>query len=212
MASTKEEIIKAAVELFSEKGYDQTTIRDICRRAKANIAAVNYHFKCKTGLGEAVIEHLYENVRNQQQHFFDAEDITNEQEWKEAIYKFIFGFISNPEEYRNFFRMQLIFRELNNPSELFAKMFKKYLAPLQKQLIRYIRMGLPEDASEEKVLMWFITIMSQCVMFRKRLGVEMEIATIDLSQSEQAQEVAKHISGTVFMGLNYRKIKNENFI
>ena len=62
MGSTREHILKSAVELFGEKGFDNTTIRDICKHADANIAAVNYHFKGKIGLGEAVIELLFENT------------------------------------------------------------------------------------------------------------------------------------------------------
>ena len=66
MSSTQEHILKAAVELFSEKGFANTTTRDICKHADANVAAVNYHFKGKSGLGDAVVDLLFENVK-----FFD---------------------------------------------------------------------------------------------------------------------------------------------
>ena len=59
MSSTREDILKAGTELFCEKGFDKTTVRDICNQAKANVAAVNYHFKGKIGLGEAVVDHLF---------------------------------------------------------------------------------------------------------------------------------------------------------
>lgn len=206
MASTQEEILKAGIELFSEKGYEQTTIRDICNRANANVAAVNYHFKGKIGLGEAVIDHLFEYAIEQQKEFLQKQRIENEKEWKKAIYNFIYEFISDrdKEEYRNYHRMQLIFREINNPSALFGKMFAKYMAPFQKQLIQYIKMGLPADATKEEVAMWFITIMSQCVMFRKKMDVQMEIETIDFSNSGNVKKVAKHIAQTVYDGLKYR--------
>ncbi|MBW2127416.1 MAG: helix-turn-helix transcriptional regulator [Deltaproteobacteria bacterium] len=34
----------SACEVFAEKGYRAATIADICGRAKANVAAVNYYF------------------------------------------------------------------------------------------------------------------------------------------------------------------------
>ena len=207
MGTTRDHILKSAVELFSEKGFDQTTIRDICKHADANVAAVNYHFKGKSSLGEAVVDHLFENAADKQMHLLQNQQISNVEEWKQAIYNFIFEFICDrdKEEYRNFYRMQLIFREMNNPTELFGKMFKKYMAPFQKQLICYIKLGLPEDVSDELVAMWFITIMSQCVMFRKKMGVEMEISNIDFSNPENVKMVAKHIAETVYTGLKYRK-------
>lgn len=47
---TRERLLDAAGEVFAELGYEQATIRDICKRAGANIAAVNYHFGDKKTL------------------------------------------------------------------------------------------------------------------------------------------------------------------
>lgn len=211
MASTQEQILKAAVELFSEKGFDNTTVRDICRRAKANVAAVNYHYKGKSGLGDAVIDMLFENLTSPKVNYFEALEIRNEKEWKAAIYNFIFEFIKDrdKEEYRNFYRTQLIFRELNNPSELFKKMHEKYMAPFLKQLTKFLRLGLPVDAPDELVSMWSVTIMSQCVMFRKKTGIVKEIKPVDFANEEKVKMVAEHIAGTVYAGLKYRDMKNE---
>lgn len=206
MSSTREEILRAATELFSEKGFDNTTVRDICQHAEANVAAVNYHFKGKIGLGEAVIDNLFENVTEMQEIAQKEQTITSAKEWKAAICTFIYSFIldRDKEEYRNFHRSQLIFRELNHPTKLFQKMFKKYLGPHQKILIRLIKQGLPDDATDEVVAMWVITMMSQCVMFRKKQVPSMEIAKIDFTAHENVKKVADHIAATVFSGLKFR--------
>lgn len=52
---TRARLIDAAGEMFAELGFHQTTVRKICHRAGANIAAVNYHFRDKTGLYTEVV-------------------------------------------------------------------------------------------------------------------------------------------------------------
>src|SRR5271170_5532504 len=47
---TRGSIIKAAVHLFAEKGFQGASVRDIVVKARVNQAAINYHFKGKDGL------------------------------------------------------------------------------------------------------------------------------------------------------------------
>lgn len=51
---TKERILDAAEELFADRGFRETSLRDITSRAGANLAAVNYHFQSKDALIQAV--------------------------------------------------------------------------------------------------------------------------------------------------------------
>src|SRR3989338_7688116 len=47
---TRARLLDAAREVFSQHGLQGATVREICRRAEANVAAVNYHFGSKDGL------------------------------------------------------------------------------------------------------------------------------------------------------------------
>ncbi len=56
MTDKKEHIINVAVELFAEKGFEGTSIRDLAARADVNVAMVNYYFGSKEKLFAAMVE------------------------------------------------------------------------------------------------------------------------------------------------------------
>jgi AcrR family transcriptional regulator len=55
---TRERILDAAERLFSERGFDGTSIRDVTAEAGVNLAAVHYHFGSKEDLLRAVLERV----------------------------------------------------------------------------------------------------------------------------------------------------------
>jgi len=46
---TRERLLGEAARLFAARGFARVTVRDICRAANANVAAINYHFHGKRG-------------------------------------------------------------------------------------------------------------------------------------------------------------------
>jgi AcrR family transcriptional regulator len=59
---TRQSIIKAAVTLFAEKGFEGSSVRDIVTKARVNQAAINYHFKGKDGLYLEVLKTAFEKL------------------------------------------------------------------------------------------------------------------------------------------------------
>ena len=54
--STREGLIKAAIAVFSAKGFEGGSVREITQAANANQAAINYHFGGKEGLYREVLK------------------------------------------------------------------------------------------------------------------------------------------------------------
>jgi TetR/AcrR family transcriptional regulator, regulator of cefoperazone and chloramphenicol sensitivity len=53
---TSDRLLQAAEAEFAIDGFRKTTVQAICKRAEANIAAVNYHFGSKENLYRAVVD------------------------------------------------------------------------------------------------------------------------------------------------------------
>jgi len=54
-ADTRQRLIESAAVLFAAEGFENVTVREICKASNANVAAINYHFGDKVGLYRAVI-------------------------------------------------------------------------------------------------------------------------------------------------------------
>jgi AcrR family transcriptional regulator len=55
-----ERLVTAARELFTRKGFEETSVREITTRAEANLGAITYHFGSKEALFHAAIESVVE--------------------------------------------------------------------------------------------------------------------------------------------------------
>ena len=67
----KEQILQAAKSLFSSRGYDGTTVRQICDEANVSLALVSYHFGGKENVFNALFEPLRDTFMNAQ---YDVSD------------------------------------------------------------------------------------------------------------------------------------------
>src|SRR4051812_20479295 len=56
---TRQRLLEAAGEVFADFGFRKATVRDICSRAEANVAAVNYHFGDKHKLYSEVLKYAH---------------------------------------------------------------------------------------------------------------------------------------------------------
>jgi AcrR family transcriptional regulator len=59
------QILQVAEKLFAEKGFDGTSIRDIAKEAKINIAMVSYYFGSKEQLLESIILNRITDIKLQ---------------------------------------------------------------------------------------------------------------------------------------------------
>jgi AcrR family transcriptional regulator len=56
--SRRQQLLETALELFSERGVDGASMRELARRADVNVAAAYHHFESKRALLRAVFEEL----------------------------------------------------------------------------------------------------------------------------------------------------------
>lgn len=61
--ATRDRILAAAVDLFSERSFDGATTRDIAERAGVTQPLLNYHYRSKDELWRAAVDSLFDRLR-----------------------------------------------------------------------------------------------------------------------------------------------------
>jgi AcrR family transcriptional regulator len=99
--ATRDRIVKAATELFSERSYDGATTRDIAAAAGVTQPLLNYHFRSKEELWRAAVDALFdrlEHTMEQRTHGLrGVDEVTNA---KLLVREFIVFSARNPELHR----------------------------------------------------------------------------------------------------------------
>lgn len=83
--NSKQRILKSAVKLFADKGFEGTSIREICTLADANLCMISYYWGGKQELYRGIIDDLVETQTQYAKNFIDLEKDPDEFSKKEQI-------------------------------------------------------------------------------------------------------------------------------
>jgi AcrR family transcriptional regulator len=160
---TRQNIMKAAVALFAERGYDGTSIRAIVSKARVNQAAINYHFKGKEGLYFEVLKVAFEGyVRIDN---FDPEQLKNMPR-EEALRKFVHQQLRPLIARDQMNRYIRIFAWENvRPSKVLTNFVGTGAMPFLASATELVRRFLPADTSDQDAMCAAISLIGQCSVF-----------------------------------------------
>ena len=158
-AKTPKSLLAAASEVFAEKGYRDATIAEICERAKANVAAVNYHFGDKETLYTEAWRHSFsESVKAHPPDGGVSDSAPPEERLRGQVLALLCRIAD--EGNREFLIVQ---KELANRTGLLNEVIREELRPLQERMEILVRELLGPHVSDIQVRFCEISILSQCI-------------------------------------------------
>lgn len=145
---TKNKILDAAEILFSNKGFGNTSLRQITSEAGVNIAAVNYHFGSKDKLITAMFERRLTPLNALRRHLLEKELKTAEKEnrlpeTREILKAFIDPTIEHIRHPDKKYFLNLMGMAFIDPNELFTDRVLPLLFPILSQFINAFDLALP---------------------------------------------------------------------
>ena len=147
-------ILDAAEDLFSKRGFDGVTIREVTELALVDSALVHYYFASKQGLFDAVLGRRAELVFAERMLAFDELDRAGGKvRLEDAVRAFIQPLLARAETgdagWKNYFRLLSV---VNNDPNHVAQSVMSYFDPVVHRLIDALGRALPNARREE--LFW----------------------------------------------------------
>lgn len=126
-AQTKQQLLEVAGRVFAERGYVYATSKEICERANANIAAVNYHFGGKDGLYAAVLEEAHARLVSIDNVAEIAQSAASGADKLRLLLRRIVGEVARRDD--GAWELRVLSRELLAPTSLMDNMMKNQVMP-----------------------------------------------------------------------------------
>lgn len=196
---TREIIMEAAGRLFAEEGFPKATVRDICRSAGVNIAAVNYHFGDKKGLYISVLKH-YQALAFQA--YPPDLGIRENMKPEEKLRSFIRSFLLRVmEDDRPAWFGKLLSREFSEPTWAFDILVEDTIRPVFQVLIKIVSAILDENEKDRSVLLGAMSVVAQCLYFRHSHPVITRLFPGKTFGPKHVDELTEHITRLSLYGL-----------
>jgi AcrR family transcriptional regulator len=189
---TRQRLLEAAGEVFAERGFRAATVRDICQRAKANIAAVNYHFGDKERLYTAVLQYAFGCALQRYPPLLGLDSQASpERRLRAFIHSFMLRCLG---EGSPAWLGKLMAREMAEPTHALDILIDDAFRPLFELLMSLLWELLGPQAEATRVRLCADSILGQCLHYRHAYPVFVRFdpaLTFDLAQ---IQRWADHIT------------------
>jgi len=155
---TRQRLLAAAVEVFARKGFWEATHAEICEKAQANIAAVNYHFGSKENLYVEAWKHAFE--KSIQAHPPDG-GVPPDAPPEERLRGHILALMHRTADPDNH-EVEIMHRELANPTGLLNPILRETLEPRHQESLAIVRELLGDQVGEQQAHFCEMSIIGQC--------------------------------------------------
>jgi AcrR family transcriptional regulator len=193
--ATRHRLLEAAVELFAQRGFARATVGEICRRASANIAAVNYHFGGKANLYRHAWRHAHEAmVRRFPPDGGVVASAPAAQRLRGRINAVLQRVLSaDGREFR------IMSHEMAEPTGLLEQVLRDAIGPLRESMESVVAELLGPAATPRNIRMCALSVVAPCMHLRHRMMHRIVSASGDASSI--VPELTRHLTEFSLAGI-----------
>jgi TetR/AcrR family transcriptional regulator, regulator of cefoperazone and chloramphenicol sensitivity len=187
---TDDRLLAAAGEVFAEVGYRGATLREICRRSRANIAAVNYHFRDKEHLYAAVLEQAVAEAGEGLARIAPDPADPPEQKLRHFIRQFLGNLLGGARPVRF---LQMMAHESIEPTSAFDWVVEKAAAPLKEMIEEIVAELLGPGTEPARIHDCAASVLMQCASYYHSEAFVKRLDHLDVHDPATIEHLADHI-------------------
>lgn len=189
---TKTALLEVGAVCFARKGYQATSVREICGQAGANIAAVNYHFGGKKDFYKTALLHAFKHASPAGWPPPTLAEAPDDPEGQ--LKKFIRWFVERMlrDKGNNIVR-DLLHHELREPTGALDVLIDTTMKPATLTLIEIIRALCNDRLSDTKLRLVSSSILGQGLIYKQCLPMLERVFGAEQFGPEHIEEIAEHI-------------------
>lgn len=157
---TRERLLEVAGQVFAAKGYEAATLREICRQAGANMAAVSYYFRGKERLYEESVRRAAGSLADELPRWPPGTPAV------ERLRAFVRAVMSMSSAGRSGWHLRLVLREVLQPGETGRGGAHGAIRSLFESLAGVLDGLLPPEVSPTGGRLIAFSILCQCLNHR----------------------------------------------
>lgn len=191
--STKERIFEIAGPVFAEKGFQATTVRELCVKASVNVASINYYFGDKQNLYTELVRHAQQKCEAQHPLPTWTSETPAEQRLFELVRTLLLQLsVADTAPWE----VQLLMREVLYPTKGGSQVADEYFSSFFKILLESIEAVSPTELAYEQLAGYGISVLSQCLIYRYGYQTLLQIAPSSLGENGKpdVERLAKQIA------------------
>ena len=196
---TEDRLLQAAGEIFAEYGYRAATVRQICEKAGANIAAVNYYFGDKARLYMAVLRsvpHAYAEK------YPPSSGLSSRATAEQKLRGYVESMLHRVfDEGRPGWHTKLIAREMIEPTPALDTLLEEVARPAHGELASILGEMLGAGVSDDVLRRCTLSVISQCVYYHHARTVIRRLYPEQKYDSDEIEQLAEHITRFSVAGL-----------
>jgi AcrR family transcriptional regulator len=187
---TRQRLVKAAGEVFAKHGFRDATIREICEKAKANIAAVHYHFGGK----EEIYTAVFDSARSCAVARVDEQvppTAPAEERLRALVHSALTRFF---DEGRPAWLGKLVAQEMIDPTKVLDSLVDEQIRPNSERLRAIVRELIGTEVDDQELWLCAFSIAAQwlfyfhCGQVVKRLNPDQRFGP------QEIERLAEHIT------------------
>ncbi|HYA17900.1 MAG TPA: CerR family C-terminal domain-containing protein [Bryobacteraceae bacterium] len=186
---TRHKLLDAAGQVFAEHGFKAATVREICARAHANVALVNYHFGDKEKLYEAVLKLSFGSTEPEVRALHSG--LPPADAFRQGVLAIIRR-ILRPG--RPAWHFRVLTHEMAQPTPAFSKVIDETMRPIYERVCALIGALLDLPVDHEKTRLCAHSVIAQIVHYAHGKQVNAKIwPELELTP-ERIEQIGNHIA------------------